>query len=235
MDRKRLQTAVHKERRQPSARKKLGLLEKHKDYVQRARNFNGKQTRLKALKEKASFRNEEEFYFGMVEGRTERGVHTASRNRALSTAQARVLKAQDAGYVTMKATSERRKLHRMHERLHTVAAATRPSQHLVFVADDAAAQRFDASAHFDTAPQLLDRHFDRPRRETLRAGAVGARADRRGERAQRDEYRALLGRAQRSQALQASLVEGHMEKQRMGKGKKRKVGDSHCWAAERRR
>lgn len=32
----------HRERAQPAERRRLGILEKHKDYVQRAKNFNRK-------------------------------------------------------------------------------------------------------------------------------------------------------------------------------------------------
>ena len=55
----------HQERSQPKARKRLGLLEKHKDYVQRARNFNTKEKRIKIMKLKAALRNPDEFYFKM--------------------------------------------------------------------------------------------------------------------------------------------------------------------------
>ena len=61
----------HKERSQLSHRTRLGILEKHKDYVLRARDYHSKQDRLKRLAQKASERNKDEFYFGMNKQRTE--------------------------------------------------------------------------------------------------------------------------------------------------------------------
>lgn len=61
----------HKERSQLAHRSRLGLLEKHKDYVKRARDFHSKQSRIKRLREKAAERNKDEFYFGMVNSKTE--------------------------------------------------------------------------------------------------------------------------------------------------------------------
>ena len=55
----------HLERSQPKARKRLGLLEKHKDYVKRARNYSSKEKRIKSMKLKAALRNPDEFYFKM--------------------------------------------------------------------------------------------------------------------------------------------------------------------------
>ncbi|KAB2078923.1 hypothetical protein ES319_A06G195700v1 [Gossypium barbadense] len=66
---------AHKERAQPSSRKKFGLLEKHKDYVVRAKAFHKKEETLRKLKEKAAFRNPDEFYFQMIKTRTVDGVH----------------------------------------------------------------------------------------------------------------------------------------------------------------
>jgi len=70
---------THKERAQPEERAKrgAGLLEKHKDYVVRARNYNEKQRRLKTLMEKARFRNPDEFYFKMVNSRTKASHHAS--------------------------------------------------------------------------------------------------------------------------------------------------------------
>ena len=61
---------THKERSQPRGRKNLGLLEKHKDYVKRAKDHNKKKDRLRLLQEKASMRNPDEFYFKMIGNNT---------------------------------------------------------------------------------------------------------------------------------------------------------------------
>jgi len=60
----------HKERSQLAHRSKLGILEKHKDYVQRARDYHSKQDRLNRLRQKAAERNQDEFYFSMVKEKT---------------------------------------------------------------------------------------------------------------------------------------------------------------------
>ena len=66
---KALDGKAHRERAQPVARAKLGLLEKKKDYIQRARDYHRKQDTLKALRIRASTRNPDEFNFGMIRAR----------------------------------------------------------------------------------------------------------------------------------------------------------------------
>ncbi len=60
----------HRERPQPEARQHLGLLEKHKDYVKRARAHHRKRDRIVALKRRAELRNKDEFYHGMASAKT---------------------------------------------------------------------------------------------------------------------------------------------------------------------
>lgn len=115
-----VQKRQHRERGQTQKRQRLGLLEKHKDYVKRARDYHSKQDRLKRLREKAAARNKDEFYFGMLRSRTEGGVHVQGRgNRPLETDLVRLLKTQDAGYIRMQRAIEE-KVRRI--RCHCLAA-----------------------------------------------------------------------------------------------------------------
>ena len=85
------------------------MLEKHKDYVLRARDYHSKQDRLTRLKQKAADRNKDEFYFGMVRQRTQGGVHVQDRgNEALPVDVVKVLKSQDENYIrTMRTVNQK--------------------------------------------------------------------------------------------------------------------------------
>ncbi|KIK94110.1 hypothetical protein PAXRUDRAFT_33705 [Paxillus rubicundulus Ve08.2h10] len=95
----------HKERSQLANRAKYGILEKHKDYVLRARDYHSKQDRLNRLRQKAADRNKDEFYFAMNKERTAEGVHAKDRgNVAIPMDMVKLLKTQDEGYIrTMRA------------------------------------------------------------------------------------------------------------------------------------
>ncbi|KAI1378545.1 U3 small nucleolar RNA-associated protein 11 [Hypoxylon crocopeplum] len=105
-----VQRRVHRERAQPKERQRLGLLEKHKDYSLRAKDFNKKKSQLRALRQKAADRNEDEFYFGMMsrkgpgnvlsQGKRWKGTVDGDRgNKAMDIDTVRLLKTQDVGYV----------------------------------------------------------------------------------------------------------------------------------------
>ncbi|KAI1440737.1 U3 small nucleolar RNA-associated protein 11 [Annulohypoxylon stygium] len=105
-----VQRRVHRERAQPQERQRLGLLEKHKDYSLRAKDFNKKKAQLRELRLKAADRNEDEFYFGMMsrkgpghalnQGKKWVGTVNGDRgNKAMDVDTVRLLKTQDIGYI----------------------------------------------------------------------------------------------------------------------------------------
>ncbi|GAA5822120.1 hypothetical protein JCM3770_000416 [Rhodotorula araucariae] len=123
-----LQKRQHRERAQPAHRKKLGLLEKHADYVKRARDFHSKEDRIQKLREKAAFRNKDEFYFAMVKAKTKKGVHIQSRgNEPLPTDLVKVLKTQDATYIRMQTKMEQGRIDRLREQLTSLVDLALPA------------------------------------------------------------------------------------------------------------
>lgn len=119
-----VQRRNHKERSQPHERAKWGLLEKHKDYSLRAKDHNAKKKKIKALQQKASERNEDEFYFGMMSSKTRGGIKVAQRRqdnsgsqqgagKSLSHDVVKLMKTQDCAYLRTVLQSTRRAADRL--------------------------------------------------------------------------------------------------------------------------
>lgn len=97
------QAKAHRERAQPAARARLGLLEKHSDYVKRAQDFHRKDRTIKGLKIRAQYKNPNEFAFGMIKSRLAKdGTHRDGPEvRALPVDVVKIMKSQDLSYVRM--------------------------------------------------------------------------------------------------------------------------------------
>ncbi|RDB28757.1 putative U3 small nucleolar RNA-associated protein 11 [Hypsizygus marmoreus] len=117
----------HKERSQLAHRSKLGILEKHADYVKRARDYHSKQDRLTRLKQKAAEKNKDEFYFSMQNVKTKGGVHVQDRgNTALPTDIVKVLKTQDENYVRTMRAAGLKKIDKLKSQLTALADLLKP-------------------------------------------------------------------------------------------------------------
>lgn len=220
-----LKRVTHKERAQPSSRKKYGLLEKKKDYVQRARDYHKKQKTIKHLESKAEQRNPDEFYFAMEKAQTKDGVHIQRSTQANKYSQEELLlmKTQDVKYLDTKSRSEAAKSERLKQSLHFIGMAPQ-NKHTVFVDDAKEAAKFKPSKYFDTPAELVGRAYNRPRNAQLQQQpaidpAVAAKAEKRKHAA----YRELAQRMERHQKLSSLAGKMEMDKQLMGKGRKRKL------------
>ncbi|RLN91138.1 hypothetical protein BBJ28_00003820 [Nothophytophthora sp. Chile5] len=221
----------HKERGQLRERRKLGLLEKHKDYVKRARDYNKKQARLQKMQLTASLRNPDEFYFRMASTRTEGGVHVSENNhrdgKKLTPEALRALKTQDLVYLHVKRAVDLRKAEKLNRGLHFVDAP-KGNQHTLFMDSEAEVDAFDVAEHFDTAPELADRAFNRIRKadlQTLKLSDQTADVKQRHKmQTQRDAvYRELGDRLDRAQKLGRMSARLDLERKVQAKGKKMKV------------
>jgi U3 small nucleolar RNA-associated protein 11 len=63
------------------------------------------------------------------------------------------------------------KVERMQQSLHLLGAPA-TNQHIVFVDEEEEAETFDPARHFDTAPELLERAYNRPRLQQLTDAAA---------------------------------------------------------------
>lgn len=240
----------HRERAQPHGRKKLGLLEKHKDYVKRAKDFSKKRKRLNALKDKAAFRNPDEFYFAMKNSRTKNGVHEISRRgegASMTADMQKLLKTQDLMYASMTEVKEKRRVEKLKANLHFLSEKSR-GQHTIFLDKKKDVKSWSASKHFDTVPELAERTFNRPRLETLRTSLVDApletdlKALSKIKKKRDKAYSELGQRIKRVEKM--DLLRQHLQshKDRQGKGRRKKVKDAegdkpavYKWKRQRKR
>lgn len=249
---------VHLERPQPSKRRKLGTLEKHKDYVKRAQDYNKKQDIIKKLHRKAYFKNEDEFAFSMVNSKMVKG-QWKTKPQHLSVDEIALADSQDAKYVSTRELIDKKAAAKRAEALHFLEVGG-PKQHVLFVDDDdleednasgnstrcSATKRlkklksFNVATHLDTHPELLKVRANRPRLKQLETKVFADRTSLEAETKQ--AYKELFARQERAKRLSAVREELELRSHLRGKGKRFKVADAkdgrpaqYKWNFERKR
>ncbi|KAM9723117.1 putative U3 small nucleolar RNA-associated protein 11 [Menidia menidia] len=221
----------HHERSQPGFRKTLGLLEKKKDYKLRADDYHKKQNTLAALRKKALEKNPDEFYFKMINSKLEDGVHVMKKPKEeveVTEEQKKVMRTQDIRYVEMKRVAEAKKIERLKGELHLLDAESKPkNKHTFFVDSKKEVQKFDLASHLDTAPELVDRVYNRPTLKTLETksiqGAVEPRRIKSLARQRKHQYTILSQRIDREKKMFVISQKIQTRKDLQDKTKKVKV------------
>lgn len=250
---------VHLERSQPKSRKKLGLLEKHKDYVLRAKSFHKKEKELQRLQRQAFFKNPDEFAFKMISHEQEEG-QMKKKTKPKNKEEAKLLDSQDTRYVRMREQIDKNSIERRAANLHFLDAE-RSNKHIVFFDDDelelpAGAQAslgssvrpgsvrrglqdVDLADYFDTHPDLLSRKANRPRMQQLEKEFFPSEAS---HKQSIGAYSQLLQRQERVKKLVNVRERLEFRQQMRQKGRRKKVAEGNGdnpkvfkWFAERKR
>ncbi|KAI4330565.1 hypothetical protein MLD38_028844 [Melastoma candidum] len=218
---------AHKERSQPQSRRTFGLLEKHKDYVVRAKAFHKKEETLQKLKEKAAFRNPDEFYFKMINTKTVDGVHRPeSQGKRYTQEELMLMRTQDMGYILQKMQSEKKKIERLAATLQSLGDHG-SSSHVYYAESRDEAREIQSNSSRNSL--ALD---SKP-------------IPKRIQRKMSESYRELEARKSRVKDLEKIYMGMALQKELQKKGRKRKLREDEVsaptlrpvykWRAERKR
>lgn len=154
------------------------------------------------------------------------GVHKELENGCLDNETVQLMKTQDLGYLIHKTSIDLRKAERLKENLHLIGDKSK-RKHITFVDTKDELESFDVAKHFDTAPEFVDRVFNRPRVETLESGGIlnnSARGDiKQVAKLTEQSYSELNKRVGRVKKLKNAVKALELQRNLMGKGTKRKV------------
>ncbi|KAI6172458.1 hypothetical protein M3Y98_00975400 [Aphelenchoides besseyi] len=199
----------HRERVQPSDRKRLGLLEKKKDWIQRTRAHQKKKNKLRKLRRNALERNRDEFDYHMVRSQVGfDGVHREAE--PLDEEETHVQRVfndvRDITYVRHKLSTERKKIEKMKATLH-LTDMPKMNTHTIFVDDVEEAKNFDPVTHFGTTDELLRRKSNRLPAKMLETTEIPE-----VEKQRHNQYSELTQRLEREKELNVVLQKLEVKK-----------------------
>eukprot|EP01133_Synstelium_polycarpum_P019560 gene19560-23431_t len=170
--RRLLNTKEKRERPQPASVKK-GFLERKKDYVLRAKDFNQKRDAIKKLKVQAALKNPDEFRFKMINSKLINGMNHEVSKTKINTTQNLDIKTQDMLYLQSKRIAEEKKIDRLQADLQYIDAGLAPSEQVIFLDDDKSVRNFNAVKHFDTIPEAFSSYSSSiPKLSKLKEGDI---------------------------------------------------------------
>ncbi|KAK2576878.1 hypothetical protein KPH14_005504 [Odynerus spinipes] len=239
---------THRERHQPESRKYLGLLEKKKDYVRRAKDYHNKQRTLKLLRKRALDRNPDEFYFHMINSKVEKGIHREKDKEEEHTPdQIKLMETQDIKYVAYKRNIEAKKVDKLQSQLHLIDVANETKNKHIFYVDDEEEKTFDIAKKLNTHPALVSRRTNRPdlsRLKDIKLPPLDENILAKVEKEKYKAYKELHKRIEREKALtvvqqkleiRKALANKKVTKPKMVKPATKDSAPIYKWKFERKR
>ena len=219
----------YRERSQPEHRKHLGLLEKKRDYQVRAADTHKKEKELEKLRDKAFYKNPDEFYYAMENTRLIGGKHRREAKEIPSDLKKKQ-KILEGNLLEMKVQNKKSKHEQLQSGLHLIDS-TAVNKHIIYVNDKEKIENFDLAEHFDTVPELVSKKSNRLRKIQLENTVLYDLKEAEG-------YKELEELIKDEKLLTKSLESNFKEKKFMGKEKFKIIDEEKniCkWFRERKR
>lgn len=206
----------YKERSQPENRKRFGLLEKHSDYVERAKDYHKKEDTIQKLNQKAAFRNPDEFYFKMDKVKKTDGVYKLEdEEKRYKKKELLNMKTEDLAYLNLRKKMESQKVEKLQSSLHLLEEDTEEelkNQHIVFVDTVEDAVNFDEEKHFNTPKEFMTQTYNRPTNSMINDGSIFVNNKsikmkdlKKLEKSRDAKYKELVARANRETKLKGEI------------------------------
>ena len=137
------------------------------------------------------------------------------------------MKTQDINYLTSRLMMENKKLEKLQANLQGLGGKAQ-NKHAIFLDNPEDVTGFNAAEYFDTAPELVERTFNRPKLEQLESGNiltsnVTPRVIGRLEDKRKRKYNEIMARRKRKSELTAVHDKLSLQKKLLGKGRRTKV------------
>lgn len=162
-------------------------------------------SRLQKLKEKAAFRNPDEFYFKMINSRTVGGIHRPKpEDNKYTEEELLLLKNKDMGYILQSVQSEKKKIEKLSSTLHELDNKPQ-NKHVYFAEDREEAKEIQSRIGQSSNMPDLDNIPSRIKKKIA------------------SSYRELEERKQRLQKLEKLYADMALQKELKKPGRKRKL------------
>jgi len=211
----------------PESKKKLGLLEKKKDFKERSRDYRQKQEKLRKIKLQVAFKNPDEYNMKMKKLKRVPGGHIPIDTEEPSKEVVLNIKDQDMKYLLMKKSIESKKINNLQSSLHMLTE-TVPAErnHIIFVDNEEEVEKFDPVDYFETSQEFLNRSYNRPLKSSLSEKSIIVNSDRvdhsvisEQEQSRAKSYRELIQRMEREEQLKNASNDIYIQKQALRSSK----------------
>lgn len=157
---KHIKNVAKKERAQPAHRKRLGPLEKHKDYKKRSAVRKERVKRVQQLKRAAALRNPDEFNVKMTQYQMDPSTGKMKKIEKLDNSEAALKKAITEGringqFLQRKADSDLQKARELTNTVGGLQSSGKANSHVVFVDSAEHVRRFNPMRYFKTTKEML--------------------------------------------------------------------------------